>query len=110
MRGGSIRIKEGNVMKKLVAYFSASGRTRKTAQALAEAAGADIYEIAPAVRYTGKDLNWNDKNSRSTVEMNNPDARPEIAVQIDVAAYDTIFAGFPIWFYTAPRIINTQSS
>ena len=108
MRGGSIRIKEGTVMKKLVAYFSASGRTRKTAQALAEAAGADIYEIAPAVRYTGKDLNWNDKNSRSSVEMDDKNSRPALAdTDAKISEYDVIFVGFPIWWYVAPHIINT---
>ena len=93
--------------KKLVAFFSASGSTRKVANIVAEVTGAEIYEIKPAVKYTGKDLNWNDQNSRSSVEMNHPMARPEIAEKIDVAPYDKIFIGFPIWWYTAPRIINT---
>ena len=93
--------------KILVTYFSASGVTAKAARNLAEILKADISEIKPKVPYIHADLDWNDKNSRSTVEMNNPNARPEIAAQIDIAAYDIIFIGFPIWWYTAPRIINT---
>lgn len=94
--------------KKLVAYFSASGRTRKLAQSLAEAAGADIYEIKPAVKYTGKDLNWNDQNSRSSVEMADKKSRPELAdTDAKIADYDVIFIGFPIWWYVAPHIINS---
>ena len=93
--------------KILVTYFSASGVTAKAARNLAEILKADISEIKPKVPYIHADLDWNDKNSRSTVEMNNPNARPEIVAQIDIAAYDIIFIGFPIWFYTAPRIINT---
>ena len=93
--------------KILVTYFSASGVTAKAARNLAEILKADISEIKPKVPYIHADLDWNDKNSRSTVEMNNPNARPEIVAQIDIAAYDKIFVGFPIWFYTAPRIINT---
>ena len=94
--------------KKLVAYFSASGRTRKTAQALAEAAGADVYEIKPAVKYTGKDLNWNDRNSRSSIEMADKKSRPELAdTDAKIADYDVIFVGFPIWWYVAPHIINS---
>lgn len=94
--------------KKLVAFFSASGRTRKTAQNLATAAGADLYEIKPAVPYTGKDLNWNDKNARSTVEMDDPKSRPELADKsAKIADYDVIFVGFPIWWYVAPHIINS---
>lgn len=94
--------------KKLVAFFSASGRTRKTAQALAEAAGADIYEIQPAVKYTGKDLNWNDRNSRSSIEMADKKSRPELAnTDAKIADYDVIFVGFPIWWYVAPHIINS---
>lgn len=94
--------------RKLVAYFSASGRTRKTAQALAEAAGADLYEIAPAVKYTGKDLNWNDRNSRSSVEMADKNSRPALAdTDAKIADYDVIFIGFPIWWYVAPHIVNS---
>lgn len=94
--------------KKMVAYFSASGVTAKVADMLADAVGADIHEIRPKVPYTKADLNWMDKNSRSSVEMNNKAFRPEIAesnIQID--GYDVVFLGFPIWWYVAPTIINT---
>ena len=94
--------------KKLVVYFSASGVTKNAAEKLAKAAGADIFEIRPAVPYTRADLNWMDKNSRSSKEMNDAASRPEIAVlPQDVSGYDTVFIGFPIWWYTAPRIIET---
>ena len=84
--------------KKLVAYFSASGVTAKVAETLAEAIGADIFEIEPKVPYTEVDLNWMDKKARSTIEMNDPASRPEIAVKRDTMKdYDTIFVGFPIW-------------
>lgn len=94
--------------KKLVAYFSASGVTAKVADMLADAIGADIHEISPKVPYTKADLNWMNKKSRSSIEMNDKTIRPEIAesnVQID--DYDVIFLGFPIWWYVAPTIINT---
>ncbi len=92
----------------LVAYFSASGVTASLAEKLAEAAGADIYEIKPAVPYTDADLNWQDKNSRSSVEMNDKKFRPAIAdTDADIAGYDTILLGFPIWWYVAPTIVNT---
>lgn len=94
--------------KKLVVYFSASGVTKNAAEKLAKAAGACIFEIKPTVPYTRADLNWMDKNSRSSREMNDPDSRPEIdALPQDVSEYDTVFIGFPIWWYTAPRIIET---
>lgn len=94
--------------KKLVAYFSASGVTKKAARRLAEAAGADLFEIRPAIAYTSADLNWTDKASRSTLEMNDPASRPEIAESLaNMADYDTVFIGFPIWWYVAPRIIET---
>ena len=94
--------------KTLVAYFSASGVTKKRAQELAEAAGADLYEIKPAVLYTKADLNWMDKKSRSSVEMADKTIRPAMAdTDADIASYDTIFLGFPIWWYVAPTIINT---
>ncbi len=84
--------------KKLVAYFSASGVTAKVAETLAEAIGADIFEIEPKVPYTEADLNWMDKKARSTIEMNDPVSRPEIAIKRDnMKDYDTIFVGFPIW-------------
>jgi flavodoxin len=94
--------------RSLVAYFSASGVTAKLAKNLAEAAGADLYEIKPAVPYTNADLNWQNKNSRSSVEMNDKSFRPAIAdTNANIADYDTIFVGFPIWWYVAPTIINT---
>ena len=94
--------------KKLVAYFSASGVTAKVAETLAEAIGADIFEIEPKVPYTEADLNWMDKKARSTIEMSDPASRPEIAAKRDnMKDYDTIFVGFPIWWYVAPTIINT---
>ena len=95
-------------MNALVAYFSASGNTAKAAKALAKAAGADLYEIKPAVPYTGADLNWMDKGSRSSVEMSDKNSRPALAdTDAPVAEHDVIFLGFPIWWYTAPIIINT---
>ena len=94
--------------KVLVAYFSATGTTAAAAKKLAEAAGADIYEIKPAVAYTKEDLNWMNKNSRSSVEMNDKSSRPALAdTAADFSAYDTILLGFPIWWYIAPTIINT---
>ena len=94
--------------KRLVAYFSASGVTAKVAENLADAIGADIFEIQPEVPYTKADLNWMDKKSRSTIEMSDPTSRPAIAAKRDnMDEYDTIFVGFPIWWYIAPTIINT---
>ena len=94
--------------KKLVAYFSASGTTAKVAGILAEAAKADIFEIKPQVPYTSADLNWQDKNSRSSVEMRDKTSRPAIDDNaVNIADYDVIFLGFPIWWYVAPTIINT---
>lgn len=96
--------------KRLVAYFSASGVTAKVAENLADAIGADIFEIQPEVPYTKADLNWMDKKSRSTIEMSDPASRPVIAAKRDnMDEYDTIFVfvGFPIWWYIAPTIINT---
>ena len=94
--------------KTLVAYFSASGVTKKLAQTLAEAIGADLFEIEPKVPYTRADLNWMDKQSRSTIEMQNPASRPELAGTCkSIADYDTVFVGFPIWWYVAPTIVNT---
>lgn len=94
--------------KKLVAYFSASGVTEKMAKTLAEVTGADLFEIQPAVPYTTADLDWMNKKSRSSVEMSNPDSRPEIGNKIpNMGQYDTVFVGFPIWWYVAPTIINT---
>ena len=94
--------------KKLVAYFSAEGTTKKAAAQVAEAAGADLYEIKPQIPYTKADLNWMDKKARSTVEMNDKAFRPAIADKnANVENYDEIFIGFPIWWYVAPTIINT---
>lgn len=94
--------------KNLVAYFSASGVTKRVAENLAGALGTDIYEIKPAVPYTDADLNWMDKNARSTVEMKDWNSRPEmISDDFSVSDYDNIFIGFPIWWYIAPTIINT---
>ena len=94
--------------KKLVVYFSASGVTKNAAEKLAKAADAHIFELRPTVPYTRADLNWMDKNSRSSREMNDAASRPEIAaLPQDMSGYDTVFIGFPIWWYTAPRIIET---
>lgn len=97
-------------MNALVAYFSAGGTTARAAKALAKAAGADLYEIRPAVPYTRADLNWMDRNSRSSVEMNDRHFRPALAnpkIPISIDKYDVIFLGFPIWWSAAPTIINT---
>ena len=94
--------------KVLVAYFSASGVTGKVAANLAKAIGADLYEIAPEIPYTNADLNWMDKKSRSSVEMNDRSSRPAIGTKVDdMSTYDTVFVGFPIWWYREPSIIDT---
>ena len=94
--------------KTLVAYFSASGVTAKAAKALAEAAEADLFEIVPAEAYTAVDLDWTDKRSRSTVEMNDEASRPAMANPAPVLdGYSTVFVGFPVWWYVEPRIIDT---
>ena len=94
--------------KRLVAYFSASGVTKKVAEMIAKAADCDLYEVTPKVPYTTADLNWMDKKSRSSVEMSDKTIRPEIAgADLDVSVYDEILIGFPIWWYVAPTIINT---
>ena len=102
-------MKEVNEMSKiLVVYFSASGVTKKVAEKLAFVANADIHEIKPIVPYTKADLNWMDKKSRSSVEMNDKTFRPEIVKEdLNLSSYDTILLGFPIWWYVAPTIINT---
>lgn len=88
--------------------FQRERNDKKTAQRIAAAANADLFEIVPAVLYTDTDLNWTNKKSRSSVEMANPASRPEIANRVsDMAQYDTILLGFPIWWYTAPTIIKT---
>lgn len=95
-------------MAKLVAYFSASGVTAKKAEELANVIGADIHEIAPAVKYTGADLDWTNPQARSTVESKDPQSRPALAeTKTDLTKYDTVYIGFPIWWYTAPHIINS---
>ena len=94
--------------KKLVAFFSASGVTAQAARSLADAAEADLYEIKPAVPYSNADLDWMNKKSRSSIEMNDKASRPAIAdTDAHVADYDVVFVGFPIWWYIAPTIINT---
>lgn len=94
--------------KKLVAYFSATGKTAKVAEKLAAGIDADLYEIKPEVKYTKADLNWMNKKSRSSVEMNDKSIRPTIVTgDVDVSGYDTIYLGFPIWWYVAPTLINT---
>lgn len=95
-------------MKKiLVAYFSASGVTKKVAENMAKSAGADLFEIAPEKPYTRADLNWMDKNSRSTLEMKDRNCRPAMAAKPDVSGYDVILVGFPVWWYREPSIIDT---
>lgn len=94
--------------KALVAYFSAQGTTAHLAKELANAAGADLFEIQPAQPYTAADLDWTNKQSRTTLEMNDPAGRPAIAAPCpDLAEYDTVYVGFPIWWYVAPTIVNT---
>ena len=91
----------------LVAFFSATGTTARAAKALAQTADADLFEIRPATPYSAADLNWNNKRSRSSVEMDDESARPELADAGSVDGYDTIFVGFPVWWYVEPRIIDT---
>lgn len=96
------------MLKSLVAYFSASGTTAKVAKDLAAATGADLFEIMPEQPYTREDLNWNNRSSRSSVEMNDEGCRPAIKGEVaNMAAYDTVFIGFPVWWYVEPRIIDT---
>ncbi|MDR0928598.1 MAG: NAD(P)H-dependent oxidoreductase [Oscillospiraceae bacterium] len=92
-------------MKILVAYFSASGVTKAVAEALASAAQADLFEIRPEVPYTEADLDWRDKQSRSSLEMADTASRPKMQEMIDLAPYDAVFVGFPIWWYTAPHVV-----
>ena len=94
--------------KTLIAYFSASGETARLAKTIADVTGGDLFEIRPETAYTAADLNWSDRDSRSTVEMKDETSRPAIASRVaDMAQYDTVFIGFPIWWYQAPRIIET---
>ena len=95
-------------MKTLVAYFSATGTTEAVAKDLAEVTGATLYEIKPEVKYTAADLDWRDKGSRRTIEMQDKNSRPAFVKDLeDADSYDVIFIGFPVWWYTAPTIINT---
>lgn len=93
--------------KKLIAYFSASGTTAKVAAEMAKAAGADLFEIRPVTPYTKADLDWTDKQSRSTVEMKDRNCRPAMAEKPDVSGYDVIFVGFPVWWYREPSVVDT---
>ena len=100
--------KGDNMKKTLIVYFSATGTTKAAAQKLADEFNADLYEITPEVAYTDADLNWRDKNSRSTLEMKDKSSRPAIkGVCGNIAQYDTVWIGFPVWWYTAPTIVNT---
>ena len=99
---------ETTMSKKLVAFFSASGVTKNVSERLAKIADADLFEIKPAIPYSRADLDWTNKKSRSSLEMSDPDSRPEIAEALpNMEEYDTVFLGFPIWWYVAPTIINT---
>ncbi len=93
--------------KTLIAYFSASGVTAKVADKMAKASGADLFEIKPEQCYTSADLNWMDKKSRSSVEMNDRSCRPAMAKNPDISGYDVILVGFPVWWYREPSIIDT---
>ena len=105
---GDSKMNESAKKNVLVAYFSATGTTKEAATELAKAANADLYEIEPEKTYTTADLDWHDSASRSTVEMKNPKSRPAIKGKVEnMAQYDTVYVGFPIWWYTAPTIINT---
>ena len=105
---GESKMNENVKKHVLVAYFSATGTTKEAATQLAKAENADLYEIVPEKPYTSADLDWNDDNSRSSVEMKNLKSRPAIKGKVDnMAQYDTVYVGFPIWWYTAPTIINT---
>lgn len=99
---------DNNSSKTLVAYFSATGTTAKAARSITDITGGELFEIAPQNPYTDADLDWNDKQSRSSVEMNNAQSRPALkAKKADIAEYDVVFIGYPIWWNLAPRIINT---
>ena len=106
---GNNNPQNNTTMKKtLVTYFSATGNTKAAAERLAKECNADLFEIAPEVPYTAADLDWRDKTSRSTLEMKDKTSCPAIAAKCDnIADYDTVWIGFPVWWYTAPTIINT---
>ncbi len=94
--------------KTLVAYFSATGTTKRAAEKLAKEKNADLFEIVPAQPYTAADLDWRDKESRSTLEMKDKSSRPAVSSKLEnLDDYDTVWIGFPVWWYTAPTIINT---
>ena len=100
--------KENKEMKTLIVYFSATGNTKAAAQKLAKEFNADLYEITPEVPYTAADLDWRDKTSRSTIEMHDKTSRPAIKGRCEnIAEYDVVWIGFPVWWYTAPTIVNT---
>ena len=100
--------KENKEMKTLIVYFSATGNTKAAAQKLAKEFNADLYEITPEVPYSAADLDWRDKTSRSTIEMQDKTSRPAIKGRCEnIADYDVVWIGFPIWWYTAPTIVNT---
>lgn len=95
-------------MKKIITYFSAQGTTANVAKNIAKILGADIFEIEPKQKYTNEDLDWTNKNSRSSLEMRDKSSRPEIKNKVqNLAEYETVVIGFPVWWYTAPTIINT---
>lgn len=95
-------------MKRLVCYFSASGITKTVASMIAEFTESDLFEIEPVQKYTEADLDWHDENSRSSIEMKNKNSRPQIKNKVDnILDYDEVIIGFPVWWYTAPTIINT---
>ena len=107
-----IRVEGAHIMENgknsLVAYFSASGETERLARTIASATGGDLFEIVPETPYTAADLDWNNKRSRSSVEMNDPASRPAVASRVaDMDAYDAVFVGFPIRWYVAPTIVST---
>ena len=106
---GNNNPQNNNTMKKtLVTYFSATGTTRAAAERLAKEFNADLFEITPEVPYTAADLDWRDRSSRSTLEMKDKSSRPAIKGHCEnIADYDTVWIGFPVWWYTAPTIINT---
>lgn len=94
-------------MNKVVCYFSASGITKRVAESISSAINADIFEIKPSIPYISEDLDWTNKNSRTSIEMNDKNSRPSIKSSGDISKYDTVIIGFPVWWYTAPTIINT---
>ena len=94
-------------MNKIVCYFSCSGITKSVASMISNTLNTDIFEIEPSIPYTSDDLDWTNKNSRTSIEMNNKNSRPSIKSSGDISKYDTVIIGFPVWWYTAPTIINT---